>query len=332
MQHYQHIAVIGAGSWGTALAHLVSAHTARVTLVPRSHEMAQSINEHHRNPRYLTELALSDNITATTDWATIITAEVIVMAVPTSAIRNTARSLEEAGLSPQSILVSVAKGIERGSGMRMSEVIQQVLPHNPVAVLSGPNHAEEVMQQLPTCTVIGCEDDSIGTALRETFSGDSFRSYSSTDCIGVEWGGAMKNIYAIAAGIITGLQLGDNAMSALITRALAEMTRLGTACGAEPQTFAGLSGVGDLVTTCYSHHSRNHRVGLALAQGLTVDQACDELGMVAEGVRNAQSIYEQAQLREVEVPLLRAVYSVLYQGISPDQAIKALFTRELKAE
>ena len=214
----------------------------------------------------------------------------------------------------------------------MTEVIQEVLPDNSVAVLSGPNHAEEVAMNLPTCTAIGCADIKTGASLRELFSGATFRSYSSEDLIGIEWGGAMKNIYAIAAGLVSGLQLGDNAMAALTTRALAEMTRLGTAFGAQPQTFSGLSGVGDLMTTCYSHHSRNHRVGLALAQGLSVDQACDQLGMVAEGVRNTQSIFEQAQLKGIDVPLMQAVYSVLYQGVSPDMAIQELFTRELKSE
>jgi len=199
-------------------------------------------------------------------------------------------------------------------------------------VISGPNHAEEVAMNLPTCTTVGCTDADIGASLRKLFSSPTFRSYSNEDLIGIEWSGAMKNIYAIAAGIISGLKLGDNAIAALITRALAEMIRLGEAFGANPQTFSGLSGVGDLMTTCYSKHSRNHRVGLALAKGLSVDEACDQLNMVAEGVRNTQSIYEQARLKEIDTPLIQAVYSVLYQGVNPDTAIKSLFTRELKAE
>ena len=332
MKQYKHVSVIGAGSWGTALAQLISAHSERVTLVPRCEEMAATINASQCNPKYLKELSLAPNISATTDLSQIIEAEVIVLAVPTSAIRNTANLLKELGLHSESVLVSVAKGIERGSGLRMTEIIQEVLPDHTIATLSGPNHAEEVALNLPTCTVIGCDNQEIGDQLLSLFSGPTFRSYSSPDIIGVEWGGAMKNVYAIAAGIVSGLKLGDNAMSALTTRALAEMTRLGTAFGANPQTFSGLSGVGDLMTTCYSPHSRNHRVGLALAEGLSVDQACDQLGMIAEGVRNTQSIQEQATLKSIDAPLLEAVYSILYQGKSPENAIQELFTRQLKSE
>lgn len=329
---YQKVAVIGAGSWGTALANLVSSHVKEVVLVARSAEMAAEINKSHRNPKYLTNLELPPSVVATEDLSQVVNADVIVLAVPTSAIRNTANLLLDLSIPESTVLVSVSKGIERGSGLRMTEVIREVLPDNLVSALSGPNHAEEVAQDLPTCTVVGCADIQTGASLRELFSGATFRSYSSEDLIGIEWGGAMKNIYAIAAGLVSGLKLGDNAMAALTTRALAEMTRLGSAFGAQPQTFSGLSGVGDLMTTCYSHHSRNHRVGLALAEGLSVDQACEQLGMVAEGVRNTQSIYEQAQLKGIDVPLMQAVYSVLYQGVSPNKAIQALFTRELKPE
>lgn len=332
MNIYKTVSVIGAGSWGTALANLMAPQADTVHLIARSEEMALAINDTRRNSKYLTDLALADNIIGSAEISTAISSEVIVFAVPTSAIRNTAAILRELKVDPSTILVSVAKGIERGSGMRMTEVLHDVLPDNPVAVISGPNHAEEVALNLPTCTTVGCADAEIGANLRELFSAPTFRSYSNEDLIGIEWGGAMKNIYAIAAGIISGLELGDNAIAALITRALAEMIRLGEAFGANPATFAGLSGVGDLMTTCYSKHSRNHRVGLALAQGLSVDQACEQLNMVAEGVRNTQSIYEQAKLKGIETPLIHAVYSVLYQGVSPETAIQSLFTRELKAE
>ena len=332
MIKYNQVAVVGAGSWGTALAHLASQNCEAVTLIPRSEEMAREINDSRQNPKYLTDLTLSDNVQAVADLSKAVQAEVIILGVPTSAIRNTANLLSEAGLAPSTVLVSVAKGIERGSGKRMTEIIQEVLPENPVAVLSGPNHAEEVALDLPTCTVIGCIDEEVSSSLQSLLASQTFRSYTSQDLVGIEWGGAMKNIFAIAAGISNGLNLGDNAMAALVTRALAEMTRIGIEFGAQPETFAGLSGVGDLMTTCYSHHSRNHRVGLALAQGMTVDQACDQLGMVAEGVRNTQSIYEQTQARGLDVPLIQAVYLVIYQGVSPEVAIQGLFTRELKPE
>jgi len=238
MKKFTKVSVIGAGSWGTALANLVAAHADKVTLVARSAEMATAINDTHRNPRYLKDLELLPNIYSTADLSEVTESQVIVFAVPTSAIRNTATLLKDLSVYRKSVLVSVAKGIERGSGLRMTEVIQEVLPDNSVAVLSGPNHAEEVAMNLPTCTAIGCADIKTGASLRELFSGATFRSYSSEDLIGIEWGGAMKNIYAIAAGLVSGLQLGDNAMAALTTRALAEMTRLGTAFGAQPPVIS----------------------------------------------------------------------------------------------
>jgi len=211
MKTFTQVSVIGAGSWGTALANLMAAHAEQVTLIARSVDMATAINETRHNPKYLKGLELAENVHSSIDLGETVNSQVIVFAVPTSAIRNTANLLRERSISAAPILVSVSKGIERGSGLRMTEVIQEVLPDNPVAVLSGPNHAEEVAMNLPTCTVIGCADAELGTSLRELFSAATFRSYSSEDLIGIEWGGAMKNIYAIAAGLVSGLELGDNA-------------------------------------------------------------------------------------------------------------------------
>ena len=326
------VSVIGAGSWGTALAHLVAKNCDQVTLVTRSAEVAKSINEKRKNPRYLKELILAENVKADNDLSASKEADLILLAVPTSAIRNTASTLQEMGLTSSTILISVSKGIERGTGYRMTEIIHEVLPGNPVLALSGPNHAEEVSLELPTCTVIGCEDEEVATRVQSLFVSTTFRCYTSTDIIGIEWGGAIKNIFAIAAGIASGLKLGDNAIAALVTRGLAEMKRVGVAFGADEETFSGLSGVGDLMTTCYSPHSRNHQMGLALAKGLTVSQAEEQLSMVAEGVRNTQSIYEQVKKKNLDAPLIEAVYAVLYKGMSPEQAIHTLFTRELRAE
>lgn len=332
MSDFKKIGVIGAGSWGTALAQLISSNAEDVLLIPRSAEMAEAINEKKQNPKYLKDLLLRENISASISLQKAVSAEVLILAVPTSAIRNTAQQLKENGIPPETVLISVSKGIERGTGLRMSEIIEEILPENPIAALSGPNHAEEVSLDQPTCTVIGCRDHALAKSLQPLFTSSMFRAYTCDDIIGVEWGGAMKNIFAIAAGIAQGLKLGDNAIAALVTRGLAEMKRVGTAFGAQQATFSGLSGVGDLMTTCYSHHSRNHQVGLALAKGLTVQEAEEQLKMVAEGVRNTQSIYEQVQLKGLDAPLIHAVYSVLYQGVHPGKAIEALFTRELKAE
>jgi len=204
--------------------------------------------------------------------------------------------------------------------------------NNPIAVLSGPNHAEEVAQQLATCTVVGSIDKELASNLQKFFCSKNFRTYTSQDVAGMELGGALKNVFAIAAGIAAGIGLGDNAIAALVTRGLAEMTRLGIALGGQPDTFMGLSGVGDLMTTCYSKHSRNNRVGMALGKGLTLQEACDELGMVAEGVPNTQSIYEAARETDIDTPIIDAVYNVIYHNKPAQQAVQELLTRDPKAE
>ena len=326
------VVIIGAGSWGTALANLVAPNCENVYLISRSESVVQSINNSRLNSKYLKELELPENVSADTEIAIACEADLVVLAIPTSAIRATAKALRESELPSTIPLITVSKGIERGSGLRMTQVISEELPENTVAALSGPNHAEEVAKNLPTCTVIGCADSDTAVFLQSLFRSPSFRSYTSQDLIGIEWGGAMKNIFAIAAGIAKGLNLGDNAISALVTRGLAEMTRVGIVLGAEAETFAGLSGLGDLVTTCYSPHSRNHQVGLALARGLSVSEAEKLLGMVAEGVRNTQSIYERAQELSLDTPLIQAVYSVIYEDVAPNIAIQGLFMREPRAE
>ena len=332
MTDFSYITVIGAGSWGTAIAQLVSKNARHVSLVTRSAKDAYKINTLRKNPRYLPSLELSENINATTDLSQALEASVILLAVPTSAIRDTALLLQKYRLSHKTALISLAKGIERGSGLRMSEILNECLPFNPVLALSGPNHAEEISESLPACTVISCKDHKTAIELQPLFSAELFRSYTTSDIIGVEWGGAVKNVFAIAGGLVKGLHLGDNALAGLVTRGLAEMTRLGCAFGAREETFAGLSGIGDLVTTCYSSHSRNHQVGLALAEGLSLDEAISRLGMVAEGVKNTQSIYELAREKKVEVPLIKAVYSILYENTPPYRALTELFSRRLKPE
>ena len=332
MSAIDHVVIIGAGSWGTALAHVISANTKKVSLIARSKETVEAINTTKKNPKYLTNLTLAQNVTANSELSLASCADLIIIAVPTSGIRNTTQILKELGIKKTAMLVTVSKGIERGSGLRMSQVIQEILPNNPVGVLSGPNHAEEVSLNLPTCTVLGFEDLAKATELQPIFCSSNFRTYTSDDLPGIEWGGAIKNTFAIAAGIARGLSLGDNAVAALVTRGLAEMIRLGMEMGAKQITFSGLSGVGDLMTTCYSPHSRNHQIGLALAKGNTVAEAEKKLGMVAEGVRNTQSIYEESKKLGVDTPLIDAVYGILYKGVSPAEALTSLFTRELKGE
>jgi glycerol-3-phosphate dehydrogenase (NAD(P)+) len=325
-------AVLGTGSWGTALAALLASGCDEVTLIGRDPAVVAEINEHHTNKRYLPELEIPANVTATLDAAAVGGHPLVYFVVPTAATRAAAQNLARLGLARGTVLVSCAKGIEVGTGARMSEVIREVFPHNPIAVLSGPNHAEEVSAQLATCAVIGSIDEGLACALQETMFRPYFRAYTSTDVAGIELGGAIKNVYAIAAGIAQGLGLGDNAIAAVVTRGLLEMTRLGTALGGRAETFGGLSGVGDLMCTCYSRHSRNNRVGRALGEGRQLDEVVASLGMVAEGVLNTQSIHSAASRAGVSTPLIDAVYAVLYEGKPAAHALRDLFQRDPRRE
>ncbi len=322
---FQHPVAIGSGSWGTALAVFLANKCPQVHLVGRDEKAADAINEAHRNARYLPKIALPSNLIATADPSIVSQADLVLFVVPTSATRATATMLAEFGISRNAVLLSCAKGIERETGKRMSQIIGEKFPENPIAVLSGPNHAEEIAQGLPAAATIGCSDEEVGEALQDVFANERFRSYTNHDIAGIELGGAIKNVFAIASGVAMGLKLGDNAISALVTRALAEMTRLGTDLGGQTETFAGLSGLGDLIATCFSVHSRNHKVGLALGHGKTLEEAVSTLGMVAEGVPNTRSIYEAARRVGSRTPILDVVYAMLYENVPPAEALDRLF-------
>lgn len=329
---FKHPVVIGSGSWGTALAVFLAHKCPQVHLVGRSQELADQINWNHCNSRYLPKSTLPQNIIATTDQSLVAQADLILFVVPTSATRETAEHLATLHVPKDAILLSCSKGIELATGKRMSQIIGDSFPENPIAILSGPNHAEEIAEGLPAAATIGCSDESVGLALQEIFSTDRFRSYTNLDLAGIELGGAIKNVFAIAAGVTMGLKLGDNAISALVTRSLAEMTRLGTDLGGQPETFAGLSGLGDLIATCFSVHSRNHKVGLALGQGHSIDEAVNELGMVAEGVPNTRSIYQAARRAGTRTPILDAVHTVIYENVPPAEALDRLFRQPPRQE
>jgi len=329
---FSHPVVIGSGSWGTALAVFLAQKCPQVHLVGRNETLAETINTTHCNSRYLPKATLPDNLIATTDNTLVSQADLVLFVVPTSATRDTAEKLAALHLPKSAVLLSCAKGIELATGKRMSQIIGDNFPENPIAVLSGPNHAEEIAQGLPAAATIGSSDLAVGEALQDIFSNDRFRSYTNQDLAGIELGGAIKNVFAIAAGVTMGLKLGDNAISALVTRALAEMTRLGTDLGGQIETFAGLSGLGDLIATCFSVHSRNHKVGLALGQGKSLDEAVAELGMVAEGVPNTRSIYEAARRSGTRTPILDVVYAVLYQKVPPAEALDRLFRQAPRPE
>jgi glycerol-3-phosphate dehydrogenase (NAD(P)+) len=325
-------AILGSGSFGTALAVLLAPKLDAITLIGRDPNTADQINREHRNPHYLTDITLAPNIRATSDLTAALSTSLVIFAVPTSGTRQAAATLAQAGLPPDRILLSCAKGIEKSTGDRMSQILRDSFPNNPIAALSGPNHAEEIATSMPTCAVIGSDDHALAVKLQELFTLPHFRSYTSDDLPGIELGGAIKNVYAIAAGMAHGLNLGDNAVAALVTRALAEMTRLGVALGGTTETFSGLSGVGDLIVTCFSEHSRNHRVGLALGSGKSLEEAVAHLGMVAEGVPNTLSIHQAARRAGVRTPIIDAVHSILYQAKPAALAMRELLTRDPRPE
>ncbi len=327
------IAVLGGGSWGTALAHMLSKKGHIVRLLVRDAAVAQHINDEHKNSRYLIDYSLHEKLKAYTDMATLGEQDVYVLAIPIQKLRSFLQEINE-HLPAKAVLVNTAKGIECDSGMTMSQVVEEVLWHKSpyYAVLSGPSFAVEVVQDLPTAVVLGCAAAGLDTHLRHVFSSPLFRCYSCADVRGVELGGALKNIMAIAAGLCDGLGFGHNTRAALMTRSLAEMRRLGRALGAEERTFIGLSGLGDLTLTCMGDASRNRQVGLRLGRGESLEYIENTLGMVAEGVKTTEAAYAMVEKHNVNAPIISAVYAVLYKGASPYNCVRELMVRSLRAE
>jgi glycerol-3-phosphate dehydrogenase (NAD(P)+) len=326
------IAILGAGSWGTSLAVLLSAMDRRVHLWGRDPERMNSLRNKRENDAFLPGVRLPPEVSITSNLNDIRAAELVLFVVPSRALRQVAVDAARGGLAPGAILLSCTKGIEQGSGARMSEVIGQSCPGHPVAVLSGPSHAEEVARRMPTAIVLGANDADVCAALQQTFSNDSLRAYTSDDVAGIELGGALKNIFAIAAGLSDGLGFGDNSKAALVTRALVELIRLGVALGGRAATFQGLSGMGDLMVTCFSRHSRNRSVGERLGRGETLEQICDSMTMVAEGIPTARSAMECARARNIDAPIIEQVYEVLYEKKPAAKALQELMSRDLRAE
>lgn len=324
------IAVIGAGSWGTAVAFMLGQKGFNVVLRARRAEITDGIRQNHRNAEYLSEVRLPDDVGSTADLPEALKgADVIVFAVPSHAIRETCRQAS-ALIRKDALLISLAKGLEAETFMRMSEVIAQEMPESfadRIAVLSGPNHAEEVSKMIPSATVVASTSVSTATFFQDLFMTPFFRVYQNSDLVGVEIGGASKNVIAVAAGMSDGLGFGDNTKASLMTRGLAEMTRLGVAVGALPVTFSGLSGMGDLIATCISRHSRNRGTGEKIAMGKTVAQIQQETTMIAEGIVATKVIDSFAVKLGIELPITHNVFEVLYQGKDPHQSVNDLMTR-----
>jgi glycerol-3-phosphate dehydrogenase (NAD(P)+) len=325
-------AIVGAGGWGTALAVLWSKRGNKITLWGHNPERTEKVRATRENVDYLPGVKLPDSITVTSDINDCAQADLIVFVTPSIALRSVATQLRSALSDSKVVLLSGTKGIEHGTGMRMSQILEEIFPDNTVAVISGPNLAVEVSRDLPTATVLGCPIPECAEELQRHLGSEKFRIYSSDETIGIELGGALKNVFAIPAGVSDGFGLGDNSKAALVTRSLAELLRLGTAMGGNPRTFYGLSGAGDLIATCFSQHSRNRRVGEKLGRGETLEQILSGTHMVAEGIPTAKSAYECARKLQIDTPIIDQIYSVLYEGKRPDQALQELLGRDQKAE
>jgi len=332
------ISVIGAGSWGTALAMVLDDSGHDVMLWAREPEIAAYINQHHQNPSYLKEIELPESIKSKSDLKAALSGhqpDVIIYATPSHVLRSVAKNTLPY-LSGNEIVCTVAKGIENDTFMTMSQVLRDVLkpsinPDN-ISVLYGPSHAEEVALRKPTAVVTAAYASSTAKTIQELFSAPMFRVYLNNDVIGIEVAGSIKNIMAIAAGIADGANMGDNAIAALVTRGLQEMKRLGVRLGASQDTFAGLSGIGDLVVTCCSRHSRNRQVGHRIGKGEKLDDIINSMNMVAEGVKTTRSVYGWAKKLNVEMPITEAVYAVLFEGLEPREGVFKLMTRQQKEE
>ena len=328
-------AVLGAGSWGTALGLLLNENGHEVNLWEFDADQVEAVRRDHENRKFLPGVPVPDEIHITSELGrALCEREAVVFAVPSHVVRGVAREARSL-VSPEALVVNVAKGIENGTLMRMSEVLSEELERpraQRIASLVGPSHAEEVSRKLPTVVVAAAQEEATAVATRGLFMTDCFRVYTNTDLVGVELGVSLKNVIAIAAGICDGLGYGDNTKGALMTRGLAEMTRLGVAMGGEPSTFAGLSGMGDLITTCISTHSRNRYVGEQIASGKTLEQVLESMVMVAEGVRTTESAVALSQRHDIEMPITEQMHEVLFEDKSPRQAISELMVREPKSE
>ncbi|MCS0636608.1 NAD(P)-dependent glycerol-3-phosphate dehydrogenase [Streptomyces sp. LP05-1] len=334
MTHPVTAAVYGTGSWGTAFGMVLADAGCRVTLWGRRKEIADAVNNDRVNPDYFPDVELPATLRATTDPAEAAAgADFTVLAIPSQTLRENLAAWAPR-LAPDTVLVSLMKGVELGTAKRMSEVIEEVAGVSPdrVAVVTGPNLAREIVGRMPAAAVVACRDEEVGRRLQTACHTPYFRPYTNTDVVGCELGGAVKNVIGLAVGIADGMGLGDNAKGSLITRGLAETTRLGLAMGADPLTFAGLAGLGDLVATCSSPLSRNHTFGTNLGRGMTLQETIAVTKQTAEGVKSCESVLDLARRHGVDMPITETVVSIVHEGKPPLVALKELMSRSAKPE
>lgn len=325
------ITVLGGGSFGTSIAVLLDGKGHEVTLWMRNKDDCELLRNQRKN-KYLKDLLVSESIIVENDISkSIKDSEIIVLAIPTHGIRENLEKVEE-NIKNNQVIVNLAKGIENETLMRVSEIVKEILPENKYAVLSGPSHAEEVALKKPTAVIVASEDKEVSKLIQDVFMTENFRVYTNSDVIGVELGGSIKNVIALGAGILDGLELGDNSKAGLMNRGIFEIARLGEAMGGKISTFFGLSGMGDLIVTCTSLHSRNRRAGILLGKGYTTDDAIKEVGMVVEGIKTTKSAYELSKKYNVSMPITEEAYKVIYEDKDPKESVDKLMRRGKKHE
>lgn len=325
------ITIIGAGSFGIALGILLANKQNKVNIYDIDKNVVDDININRKNDKYIKGLDIPKSVTAFNDLdEALINVDYILLAVPSHIIRSICRNLKDRIIESIPI-ISIAKGIEIETGLRLSQVVEEEL-NNPVVILSGPSHAEEVAFRIPTTVVTVSKNMKYAEEVQDLFITQEFRVYTNDDLIGVEIGGAVKNVIALAAGICDGIGYGDNSKAALMTRGMAEIVRIGSRLGGKTETFLGLTGMGDLIVTCGSLHSRNRKAGYLIGKGATVDEAIKEVGMIVEGIKACEAFYELKEKMEVEMPIIDTVYKVLFNGLNPNTAVKQLLSRDKKSE
>lgn len=326
------VAFLGGGSFGTALGILLADKGLEVSIYDRDKSVVDDINLNKKNDKYIKDLVIPKNVTAFNDLDDALkNIKFLVLAVPSHVVRAASKSLK-GKISNDVIIVSIAKGIEEGTNLRLSEVIEEELPNNKVVILSGPSHAEEVAFDIPTTVVVSSKDEESANIVQDLFMTNNFRVYINEDLVGVEIGGAVKNIIALAAGVCDGIGYGDNTKAALMTRGMAEIVRVGMKLGGKPETFLGLTGMGDLIVTCTSLHSRNRRAGYLIGSGKSAEEATKEVGMVVEGIKACRAFYELKEKLQVEMPITDILYKVLFEDKDPKDAVVSLMGREKKSE
>lgn len=325
------VSVLGSGSWGTAMAMCLADNGHSLLLWSRSEETTKELEKTHINKKYLPGVVLPENIKYTSDISECAESDIVIIAIPSHTVRDVCKKFAPFAKHGQ-IIISISKGFDTEKYNRLSQVIKEEIPSCTVAAMSGPSHAEEVVKKLPTTNVVACADIETAKYIQSIFMSEYFRIYTTDDIVGVELGGSLKNVIALCAGISDGLGYGDNTKAALMTRGMAEIIRLGLAMGARYETFTGLSGIGDLIVTCTSMHSRNRRAGILIGQGKTPEEAQNEVKMVVEGVKTAKAVKYLSDKYNIEMPISQVAYEVLFEGMSVKESVSALMNRAMRSE